>query len=484
MMDLNDFINKNLRVFQLALDEDGNGPLLHKPHHLQAGIAKWQQIFRSLDLDRPNPTIGLLHHLNFEYICMLYAAMSMGVNFVVLDARFDDQSTHKVFLPLDILVYDDNMDIMCDDPEYWKQNARNHIDARQVPKTRIGEADTGVRADVALDFDPAQAQILSSTTSGSTGQAKIVTHSYQYILDIAQRNADVLGFQGRAAHIKNLYHGSSMPVFYLPSLIRSDFHYCVPWAGTSSLAEVKRYVKNDLGWSEHLDINHILFPHTYMIDKFLETVVDQNMIFSDLTVYTLSYIKPEYHRAIRGRNIRIVSIFGCTETSGPVLINTLSNDNIDEFDPMIFYSLDDFFEITLLPDGTRVRSKNGLVDHVMSDKFELISDGCYRHLGRSDLYRINDVVIDLARLADIRARFSTDLDIIIDTVEQKLYLALWEEQDPKEITDQVNQELDQTFGSELLYISETSNLNKLDYISGIKLSQELVREHFRNLGDQ
>jgi len=479
---LSDLVNSNARFFQASIDDDGNGPFIYRHHHLEKGITKWINIYRSLNLQKTNPSIGLLHELNFEYICMLYAAIGIGANFVVLESKFDDSSSHKDFMPLDILVYDDTLDNMCDDMSYWNNNSQHRIDSRLLPKIKSSDenTDTNDISSIDLNFDWSKTQMLSSATSGSTGVSKKITHNYQYILDISQRNAEVLNFNGRVVHIKNLYHGSTMPVFYLPALLKSDFHFCAPWIDSSNLEEIEKYIKNQLSWTEYLDINHILFPYTFMMDNFLNSVVKFNMSFTDLTVYTLSYIKPQYKNLIKGRNIKIVSIFGCTETSGPVMINSLTDSNAEEFDPTIFYTLDDYFTLTLLPDGTRVQTKNGWIDHVMDDKFKKIDHNCYQHLGKSNQYRINDVKIDLAKISNISKLIGFDGDIIVDEPQQSLYLVLWNNDDLQHLQDVVNQQLNLMFGSELVHISKAANLNKLEFISGIKINQDMIRQYFRN----
>ncbi len=65
---LSDLVNSNARFFQASIDDDGNGPFIYRHHHLEKGITKWINIYRSLNLQKTNPSIGLLHELNFEYI--------------------------------------------------------------------------------------------------------------------------------------------------------------------------------------------------------------------------------------------------------------------------------------------------------------------------------------------------------------------------------------------------------------------------------
>jgi acyl-CoA synthetase (AMP-forming)/AMP-acid ligase II len=475
-LDLKELISPDIQLFSLE-----GGPFLHKHPQLIVGINKWKSVFKKYDL-KENATIGVIHTINFEYICILYAAISSGFNFVILDSRFDDHSSHKQLLPLDIVVYNEILDYLCDSIDYWHQNAVHLIDSRQIPPTTIDEQDHHKQLPL-LDFDLKHHQILSSVTSGTTSVPKKVLHNYQYFIDIAKRNSKVLDLTGKVAHLKNLHHGSSLPVFFLPTIMSCNFHLCLTWIDQDDTDdEQKKLNLYDLvRWTEYLDINHILCPHSDMLSMFLEIVERRNMQFTNLKLYTLYYINPYLKKYIKNKNIEIISIFGCTETSGPVMLNKLNNNNADIFDPTIFYAPDDFFIIELKPAGTRIRSKCGTIDHFMHDKFTKLEDNCYQHLGRSNFYRINDVLINLDQLQKLKNNLNIDGEIVIDLPNQTLYLALWDQSDPISTQNQINKELKKIFKSNLIYVSKSANLKKINYMSGIKPNQELVRNYFRLL---
>jgi hypothetical protein len=480
---LSSLIHKDFRAFQfVSLDDDQFA--FYKHDQLNHGVEKWIKILKDLDLAE-NPKIGIIHELNFEYICIIFAAISIGANFVILDTRFDENSKHKIFLPLDVVIYDYTIDIKCDDLSYWDHGTQHLIDARLISKTSIYDVSTVDVVNANFKFDLSQTNILSATTSGTTGPVSPIAHSYQYLLDISQRNSKILDFSGRVAHLRNLYHGSSLPVFYLPSMIDSNFHFCIPWINEQGdNQELDLYLKSMTIQSELLGINHILFPYDYMIKKFLQSVSKSNLIFDNLKIYTLSYINEEYKSLIKDRNIEIVSIFGCTETSGPIMINTLSTANLDTFDPSIFHTVDDFFELTLLPNGTQVRSKNGLVDHFMHDIFEKIDDTHYKHMGRSNFYRVNETIIDSIKINNILDHLKIDGNIVVDSESQAIYLALWDHSDAATMVTLVNQELSTAFDNNRLQVTKCSNLNKFDFMSGIKLNLEIVKKFFRSNGEE
>lgn len=471
---MHNLISKDIRLVSLTNIPQDSGSWFHRNTQLKIAIAKWQKIFQSYQ-PGPNPTIGIVHHIDFEYFAMVYAALGLGYNFVTLDHRFDNESFHKDLLPLDFVVYD-HLVHQTDSIEYWITNAKHCINAGQVPDTGPDQIE-GQTDLVGLEFDWSQFNMLTAVTSGSTSAPKKILHNYRYFIDVATRNARVLNFKGKAAHIRNLHHGSSLPVFFLPAVMSCDLHLCLPGFNTHKVLPQQEFCKI-ANCIEYMDINHVMFPSPDLLLQFLKIVKHHNMHFTDLKLYTLQYIDPDLKEYIRDKNIEVISIFGCTELSGPIMINSLCNDNIDTFDPKIFYLLDDFFCIQLTDHGTEIESKSGLVKHFMHDQFEKVGAASYRHLGRSNVHNISGAVIDQPTLEKIPKVLNFDGQLIVDTNQQTLYLAVWNQDDCKKIQDSVNIELEKMFG---VKVSAAANLNKTDFVSGIKLNQEQVRNYFRKL---
>jgi hypothetical protein len=474
MVDLENLISNNFRTFQATVDEHGNGPLLFRRADLIPEIERWTNILQSSSLPQ-NPKIGIVHELNFRYVCIIYACINIGANFVVLSGRFDNNSSHKSFLPLDLVIYDYTLiDTFSGGLEYMENNSNKLINVEKLPS---------YNQHVAPDFNLLHTTILSSTTSGTTSTPKQISHSYEYILDIAQRNINVFKFSGKVAQLKNLYHGSSLPVFFLPTVMACNMHVCSAYPNTEYMnrQDIKLFItQNMLPWFEYIDVNHILLPYTDLVEHLLTCINNTNSYFSNLTLYTLSYIRPEWKDLIRNRNIKIISVYGCTETSGPIFINQLDSSNLDNFDNKVFYLPDDFFQVILTDYGTIVKAKNHSVTHTMNDLFEHIGEHKYKHLGRSDICRINDISINQQQLLDLASDLGIDGQLVIDKDLEKIYLAIWN----KDVIisyckDKINQALLDLYGK-TIQITKCNTLDKNLYITGIKLNHELLRTHFRN----
>ena len=146
-----------------------------------------------------------------------------------------------------------------------------------------------------------------------------------------------------------------------------------------------------------------------------------------------------------------------SETSGPVLINKASNY---EFAPNKFYPMDDFYKLDIVDGHLSVN------EYVSSDKFTKWGAAYIFH-GRDDLIRINDVELPLQQYNS----YVENGEVIVDSLYNKIYLALWEETDVEEIQSK--------FDSRHI-ISKSEVLDKSMFMSGIKLDIQALREHFRS----
>ena len=475
MNNVTNLINPNFRAFDIVLKE-GEGPFLYRKDELLAGIEKWTSIILS-NTNVKNPKIGLTHEVNFEYMCILYAALNVGANLIILEARYQTGAKHDTFLPLDLMIIDHIDSTQPHIVKYFTEVSTVIIDC-----DKVGEYTNHV----AEEFDQSQYTMISATSSGTTEKPKEIPHYYNYMLKMAKRNADVFKFAGRTAHTKILHHGSSLPAYFLPAILSPDANMQVnlPYPvnivgkGGWSPALIGDVLDSSFTcWLEYLDINHILLSYVEMAEDVLKSIHRRNAYFTDLTIYVLTYIRPEWYEYIKGRNIKIVSLFGSTESCGTVMVSELNNTNADTFDNTIYRSLDDCFIITTDPDGTRLQ--NEYIDVVVGDIFEDLGNNQYRHLGRADKCRINDVDLNLTKILSLVEKLNINGQLIVDTVMGKLYLALWDNNlDIKQTSYIINKQLATEY-SQLVQISKCLHLDKPKYMSGIKLNMDFLRQDFR-----
>jgi hypothetical protein len=213
-----------------------------------------------------------------------------------------------------------------------------------------------------------------------------------------------------------------------------------------------------------------MFPYTTLIDSFLENKNN----FTNTTLYTLSYIKSDWVKKVEDKKIKdIVSIFGTSETSGPIFLNKVS---YKDFTPNTYKKVDDLYGISIESDNLLVTMPIYNYTTETGDSFQSLGDN-YIYLGRNNLVRVNDVEINLARYDKLVKNFG-NCDLIVDVINNALYLAIWEENSNKDIVDNINNQL-RSISNNLHFISKFDYLKMQDFLTGVKVDKQLLRDYFR-----
>jgi hypothetical protein len=111
----------------------------------------------------------------------------------------------------------------------------------------------------------------------------------------------------------------------------------------------------------------------------------------------------------------------------------------------------------------------------MEDNFK-IQDNIYYHLGRADMFRIGEIEIDANWFLTLCRRLKIDGDLVFDRLLQKIYYADWNKGCPEKNFQRLNQELISTYNTT---ISDWKILDYQDYLYGIKIDHQMIREEFR-----
>ena len=321
--------------------------------------------------------------------------------------------------------------------------------------------------DETLDYTPNQTVnakpdsiLLKCTSSGTTGTPKIVYHTHEFIFAVAMRNATM--FAGMIGQAFNLSHGSSLATFFLPTLFSENVTDYINFYLPDTENLIKEY-----------SIDHLMLPYPDMIEVFIGQY--KNSIHSGITLYSLTYIRAEWkEHTLDGKVKDIISFFGSNETSGPTLINKVS---YNDFSRQRYHKVDDFYGLEL--SDTELIVTLPTYNTKIETKDEFLSNGeTFVHLGRNDMHRINGrFFMESSYQRVVKAKLNSDL--IFDSVHNRMYLAVWETDDNlaakiNEIQDELKQRSENDH-----YISKYKVLSYEDFLSGIKLDQELLREYFR-----
>lgn len=471
-----DFISNNFLFTDIKSGKDYN------KDSIVERINFWKYVLKYKYKAQPQESILIgMQKLGIDYFAIIIAAAELSLKIVVVDynrtdkfkdLEYNDPKT-KLLSPIDIFLHDLTSDVLNSNlgavakyKFFTKHSNRTYCTSELGNFVVDGDLFTSLEKTM-----PAPTDILFRvTSSGTTDVPKVIEHTHEFINAISLRNSKL--YKGTALHVNNLNHGASASVTLLPLLANDQvnrhlFFDCADIEVMESLVDSLSSYRDDIGY--------LSFPYPFLIDKFIEVSRQKNVTWPKLDLITLSYILDSAKLAVRdGIFNSITSIFGSNETLGPVFVNKSSKDNW-QINSNYFTTYDDFYKINLSDEGKititiPVYNK----DVITNDYFEKEGE-FYIHKGRSDMFRINGERIDLSTINELNKKNSKAY-IVIDTLNHCLYLACWEELTLEEI-DAFKNEVESKF--ERIKVAKVLHLDKSNFYYGIKIDNELLREHFR-----
>jgi hypothetical protein len=441
---------------------------------LSAHIDAYKNLLQNHFYCQVGQTILIGCKASLHQTSLIFAASELGLVITIVDySRIDSFKDKEYIDPKTKLLMP--IDYFFIDTEY---NTEKIALLKKISKHVIYTKNENIKVyhnktnweNIKFDFTPnnttyatPESNFLICTSSGTTGTPKIVKHTHKFIFHLLQRNQKF--YYGNVGVSINLQHGSSFATYFLPAIT------------CSNVKSMTNYSITEVRDGDYNSLDHLMLPYTHLIEQFLY----RNKGHKNLNLYTLSYIQLEWKNDLNKNVKNIISYFGSNETSGPVFINDLLDNN---FASTKYRIVDDFYSINLGNNNELIVElpfyKNCSIK--TNDCFKKI-ENTYYHIGRNDLIRINGVSIDTESYNKV-CKTHLDATLIYDTMQQKIYLAIWN----------CDSYLEDKIINVNNYIQEQSaychKINKYailsynQFLSGVKLDQEMLRDYFRNYVQQ
>ena len=305
--------------------------------------------------------------------------------------------------------------------------------------------------------------LIRSTTSGTTNIPKVCNHTHGFFYDLMVRNADVLNLNENdvCLHTLILHHGSVAGVYFLPSLYRCKRHR---WCEHIECANtIQKY-----------DVNRVLLFYDDVNDMTNRMIVPNKT----MTLYVLSAVTERFiDHMVRRLGNTVTSIYGCTETSGPLMLSLATPFDNTNWDPLAFSGPLDTFYVLSVKDGMiQVMMPDGSII-TPGDRFTMNGDKWILK-GRENIYRIKGKQIYLGILASwLESRYNwkhqDTFDLVFDSERESIYLRI-NNMLLNSLHD-LNQEIELHFGSTDYQITKVIEGARLDFYTGIKFDSNEVR---------
>ena len=420
--------------------------------------------------------------LDINYFAIIFASAELSLKIVIIDYirsdKFKDYDyidpKTKVLSPIDIFLHDfpkDALEQLPDDYAKFSFFSKCSKRAYSIYEDIDFEINEDELIEAAGIYPKPTDIIIRTTSSGTTGNPKVIEHTHEFIHAVSIRNKQIYSSGKTAAHVKNLNHGASAAVTLFPVLASDNVTKHLIY-GIDEDANLNDFVAKLAPYKD--EICYISFPYPYLVDKFVAASNQNRIYWSELTLVTLSYILESARLAVRDKLIKsVVSIFGATETLGPVFTNTIKADTWDR-DPRYFSQVDDFYNIQLSDEGTISITPPVYNTATKTNDYFKREGEYFVHQGRSDLIRINGETINVSTINTINSTYK-DSYVVVDTLNHCLYIALWK--DMLDI-DVLKQKVESHFNR--IKVTKITLLEKQNFYYGIKLDNELLREYFRS----
>jgi hypothetical protein len=465
------WLNPNIQWYQF--NDNQSERLTLTPKDLSDAIDHWKNIVVENCEWRIGARVAAgVNVCDIRYLTLLFAVLELGGELIVLDKPPSleqmDQLKCRVLAPFDLFVISE------------------HPDPRTVETARLYAKNTFEMKDWFDYVSPTceysqlnQAEpkglMMACTTSGSTGTPKPIEYTHEFIYNLSKRAERIFDLkpEDRVLHLSNLHHGGSSGFFFFPTLNACQHHFFEYGLTGDRMKQIIDLVHKE-------KISKIIWPNNLVLEQF---ITECPPLEHDLDLYCLQANLRSWIPLVKRSNVRsITSIFGAVEVLSPIFVNIIGRDTPDDHDVLNYGKLlDDFFTVELTNDNKFKVSNPYRGPYILNDHFEKDTDGNYHYIKRTDMMRINEVMLTFDQCEKIsKDQFGINKGYVIpDTVTNKIYLLVDTEFESTidEKLKLINQELAKI--DPILKVDFVDCRSMIQFYDQIKFSYVWGKAHFR-----
>jgi hypothetical protein len=465
-----DIINKGLQVTSLKMHQPMNA--------ISREIYSYDEVILKIDIIKeflitkydvtPGEKIVLATFYWPDYISWIFACAELGLSFVIIDYPKTKEALKKfeVYGKLDYLIYDIHYPPAFDDSDTKLINA-NHIN------------DFTYSNKSTPNWGNEDSILIYAASSGSTGTPNVATYKQKYFWDLIDRNANLynLNESDKCFHSKILHHGSVSATYFFPTIKHCKYHYHAPFQIFNSGVDETSLIKTWVNMLLEDQITRAMFFYD-QLDHVVKHLDLSKKTHNNMTAYVISKIKPDHiNKIVKEFGYKIVSIFGTTQTSGPLFLPEININNCDKIDASnMGFIPDDFYKFRINRDSLLEIKTPWHDDYICSgDKFEVINDQ-WIYKGRENIYKINGRTVYTNLLIDIiestlNLKNEKDFDIVVDQEFDKIFLRSTYPVD----LEKLNNDILNYINEKEYKISLNLVIDRDECFSGIKFDPEYIR---------
>lgn len=360
-------------------------------------IDRWKSLLVTRGAERGNSLGISLVQVNLNHLALIFAAGELGLKLVLLDKPICKETIPAtkaaLFAPIDYHV----MDVYLLANEAYAEMVSRYCN------TNIMEDEILEHTSKYLDSHGTSEDIyLCGSTSGSTGEGKVVNFTQSECLNLSRRNISVFGFTSDSVvcHTRNMHHVSCMLTFMLPSLLVADKHYYY---------NIYHDMQQFFPFMREKKIDQVFFGSHFVV----EDMINSDIVFDVAPKINVSgYTVPEeYISYCAKHNVEFMSHYGSVDTGIPLLVNHVTKDS--EYIPdWLGREPDDYYQMILDLDWQTTVSGPTFTGRKMSDYILSRPDGLWIYSGRLEKNETEEV---------LRKVTGKDLTVIDD------HIVFWED---------------------------------------------------------